>query len=197
MDASGEPTPASNRVLTVPNAISFVRIATIPVFCALIVDRDTTSWGIVTFALVVATDWIDGTIARRTGQVSELGKVLDPLADRAAIAAGLIALVARGAFPLWAAALILVRDVSLLVAGAVLLRRGVRIDVRRVGKVATFTLMIAIPAVSWGSLGLWQSAAALAIGWLAYAAGIVEYYIAAGAYGFDLRRRWLEHARLG
>ena len=55
------------------------------------------------FGVVVATDWVDGTIARRTGQVSELGKVLDPVADRLAIAAGLIALVVRGAFPLWAA----------------------------------------------------------------------------------------------
>lgn len=188
MDRSGEPASASNRVLTVPNAISFARIATIPVFCALIVDRDTTPWGIVAFGLVVATDWIDGTIARRTGQVTELGKLLDPLADRTAIAAGLIALAVRGVFPWWAAALILVRDVSVLVAGALLLRRGVRIDVRRVGKVATFSLMIAIPAVSWGSLGLWPSPAALAIGWLAYAGGIVQYYIAAAAYAVDLRR---------
>ena len=188
MDPSGELTPASDRVLTLPNAISFARIAAIPIFWALIVDRDTTPWGIVLFGLVVATDWVDGTIARRTGQVTELGKILDPLADRAAIAAGLIALVVRGAFPWWAAALILVRDVSLVVAGAFLLRRGVRIDVRRVGKVATFALMIAIPAISWGSLGLWPSAGALAIGWLAYVGGIVQYYIAAGAYVQDLRR---------
>ena len=71
-------TPASRRVLTVPNLISALRIATIPVFWALIVDADTSAWGIALFALVVATDWVDGTIARRTGQVSELGKVLDP-----------------------------------------------------------------------------------------------------------------------
>ena len=188
MDPSAEPTPASNRVLTVPNAISFFRIATIPIFWALIVDHDTTRWGIVLFGLVVATDWVDGTIARRTGQVTELGKILDPVADRAAIAAGLIAVVVRGAFPWWAAALILVRDGSLVVAGALLLRRGVRIDVRPVGKAATFALMIAIPAIAWGSLGLWPRAAALAIGWLAYVGGIVLYYIAAGAYVQDARR---------
>ena len=188
MDPSGKPASASNRVLTVPNAISLARVAAIPIFWALIVDHDTTAWGIVLFGIVVATDWVDGTIARRTGQVTELGKILDPLADRAAIAAGLIALVVRDAFPLWAAALILVRDVSLVVAGAALLRRGVRIDVRRIGKVATFALMIAIPAISWGSLGLWPSAGALAIGWLAYVGGIVQYYIAAGAYLQDLRR---------
>ena len=188
MDASGDRTPSSSRVLTIPNLISAVRIAMIPVFWALIVDDDTTAWGIVLFGVVVATDWVDGTIARRTGQVSELGKVLDPVADRAAIAAGLIALVVRGAFPAWAAALILVRDVTVLAAGAIMATKGLRIEVRWIGKVATFALMLAIPAVSWGSLGLWPAAAALAVGWPIYVLGIVEYYIAAGAYAVDMRR---------
>jgi cardiolipin synthase (CMP-forming) len=188
MDASGDRTPSSSRVLTVPNLISAVRIAMIPVFWTLIVDDDTTTWGIVLFGVVVATDWVDGTIARRTGQVSELGKVLDPVADRAAIAAGLIALVVRGAFPAWAAGLILVRDVVVLAAGAVMASKGLRIEVRWIGKVATFALMLAIPAVSWGSLGLWPAAAALAVGWPIYVLGIVEYYIAAGVYAADLRR---------
>jgi len=188
MDASGDRPPASSRVLTVPNLISAFSIALIPVFWTLIVDPDTTAWGIVLFGLVVATDWVDGTIARRTGQVSELGKVLDPVADRAAIAAGLIALIVRGAFPLWAGVLILARDVVVLVAGAVLAAKGRRIDVRWIGKVATFALMIAIPAVSWGTLDLWPAAAALAVGWPVYALGIVEYYVAAGVYAIDVRR---------
>jgi cardiolipin synthase len=188
MDASGDRTPASTRVLTVPNLISALRIATIPVFCALIVDEDTSSWGILLFGTVVATDWVDGTVARRTGQVSEVGKILDPVADRLAIAAGLIALVVRGAFPLWAAALILTRDVAVLLGGAVLAAKRLRIDVRWIGKVATFGLMIAVPAISWGTLGLWPAAAALAIGWPIYAIAIVEYYVAAWAYASDLRR---------
>jgi cardiolipin synthase len=97
-------TPASSRILTLPNLISAARILLIPVFVALIVDPDTTTIGLIMFGFVVATDWVDGLIARRTGQVSELGKILDPLADRAVILAGLVALVVRGAFPLWAAA---------------------------------------------------------------------------------------------
>jgi len=83
---------AGRRVLTVPNAISALRIALIPVFVWLILDPDTATAGLVLFAVVVATDWVDGTIARRTGQVTELGKMLDPVADRLAIAAGIIAL---------------------------------------------------------------------------------------------------------
>jgi cardiolipin synthase len=185
--ASG-PSPSSSRVLTVPNGISAARIALIPVFVALILDHDTTTAGLVMFAVVVATDWVDGTIARRTGQVSDVGKVLDPVADRLAIAAGLIALVLRGIFPLWAAAAILARDLSVLFLGAVaLLRHDVRVEVRWIGKLATFSLMVAIPMVSWGSLGLPLAAAATVGGWAAYAIGIVEYYVAAFAYLGDIR----------
>src|SRR5437868_8995947 len=144
MDTS-EGTPAAGsgrRVLTVPNAISALRIALIPMFVALIVDEDTTTAGLIMFGCVVATDWVDGTIARRTGQVSELGKVLDPVADRLALAAALVVLVARHAFPLWAALLVLVRDGLILAAGAILmLRLKVRIDVRWIGKAATLALM--------------------------------------------------------
>src|SRR5512132_1293618 len=122
-----EPTQ-TDRVLTIPNVISFLRIAMIPVFVVLIVDPDTRRAGLVLFVVVVATDWIDGALARATGQVSDLGKVLDPVADRLAIAAGLIALVVVDAFPLWAALLILVRDAVILIAGAaVLASRRIRL----------------------------------------------------------------------
>ena len=181
----------TDRILTIPNVISFLRIALIPVFVALIVDPHTTSAGLVLFILVVATDWVDGAIARATGQVSELGKVLDPVADRLAIAAGLIALVVRDVFPLWAALLILVRDVAILAAGLVLLlRRRARIEVRYIGKVATFALMASIACIAWGNLGYVLAEAALACGWAIFAAGIVEYYVAMALYVGDVRREW-------
>jgi cardiolipin synthase len=181
----------TDRVLTIPNVISFLRIALIPVFVVLIVDQDTRRAGLVLFVVVVATDWVDGALARATGQVSDLGKVLDPVADRLAIAAGLIALVVADAFPLWAALLILVRDVTVLIAGLVLLsKRRARIEVRYLGKVATFALMTAIACIAWGSLGYPLAPAALACGWAVYAVGIVEYYVATVLYVGDLRRAW-------
>jgi cardiolipin synthase len=181
----------TDRVLTIPNVISFLRIALIPVFVALIVHPDTRRAGLVLFVVVVATDWVDGALARATGQVSDLGKVLDPVADRLAIAAGLIALVVADAFPLWAALLILVRDVAVLIAGLVLLsKRRARIEVRYLGKVATFALMAAIACIAWGSLGYPLAPAALACGWAIYAVGIVEYYVATVLYVGDLRRAW-------
>src|SRR6266508_1046032 len=173
---------SSRRVLTVPNAISFARILLIPVFVALLVHHGTEAAGLLLLAAVVSTDWVDGQVARRTGQVTELGKILDPVADRLAIAAALIALVARDAFPLWAALLILVRDFAILMAGLFLLRRGGRIDVRFIGKVATFCLMFAVPAVAWGNFGPAGDAIVLALRWIPYGVRILEYSTATALY---------------
>ena len=197
-DAPPPQPSGTNRVLTIPNLISFLRIALIPVFVLLIVDPDTTLAGLIVFGVVAATDWVDGVIARATGQVSEVGKVLDPVADRLAIAAGLIALVARGAFPLWAALLILIRDAAILVAGIVLLvARDARIEVRYLGKVATFALMTSIGWIAWGVLGYAFAPAALACGWTFYVVGIVEYYVTGVRYTSDLRRAWAAAPRRG
>lgn len=186
MATSGDGT--TSRVLTIPNLISGARILLIPVFVLLILDPDTTWIGILLFGVVVATDWVDGTIARHTGQVSELGKVLDPVADRLSIAAGLIALMVAGAFPVWAGLLILARDAAVLVVGAALLAgRHVRIEVRFIGKVATFGLMTAVPAIAWGTYDLPLAAASTALGWIVYAVAIVEYYAAAFLYVGDIR----------
>lgn len=189
MKATASDRTASSRVATLPNLISAIRILLIPLFVGLIVDPDTTTAGLILFGVVVATDWVDGLVARRTGQVSELGKVLDPVADRLAIAAGLVALAIRGVFPWWAATLILIRDAAALIVGAALVWRShVRVEVRWIGKIATFSLMTAIPFVSWGALGLPLAEAATVIGWAAFTVGIVEYYVAAFAYLRDIRR---------
>jgi cardiolipin synthase len=188
MRGTGDTPRASSSILTIPNAISLARILMLPGVVWLIVRPSTTTIGVVVLALVLATDWVDGVVARRTGQVSELGRILDPLADRLALAVGLAALVARGAFPVWAAVLIVGRDVAVLVVGAiVLIRRGVRIDVRFIGKIATFSLMVAVVWVSWGTLGLPLAEVTLAAGWIGFVVGIVESYLAAAVYLRDIR----------
>lgn len=185
----GEPPKATSRILTVPNLFSAARILSIPFVVRAILEPDTSFAGLIALGVVLSTDWVDGTIARATGQISEVGKVLDPVADRLAIAAGLIALVAVGAFPTWAAALILGRDAFLLVAGAVILaRHRLRIDVRRVGKIATVSLMLAIGGLSWAGLDGPLADGFAVIGWTCLAVGLVEYYAAAFLYFTDLRR---------
>lgn len=177
-----------DRIATVPNLLSLIRILLIPVFVLLLLHHGTEEAGLILLGAVVATDWIDGYIARHTGQVSNLGKLLDPVADRLAIAAALITLVVRHAFPLWAALLVLVRDGLILVAGLLLLGRGVRIDVRWIGKAATFGLMFAFPSIAWGNFGLFVHTALLVFGWVVFVPSIVLYYLAGIVYAFDMRR---------
>jgi cardiolipin synthase len=188
MRGTTETVPASSAVLTIPNVLSFARIALIPVFCWLAANEPTQLWGIALFAVVVSTDWVDGYVARRTGQVSELGRILDPVADRLAIGAGLITFAVSGLFPFWAALLILLRDVTLLVGGAaVLWGKHLRVDVRWIGKIATFSLMAATAWIAWGNARGPLGEVLLVGGWLAFTVGIVEYYLAAGLYVIDVR----------
>jgi len=183
-----ETTPASSDVVTIPNLLSFARILSIPVFVWLSAGEDTRLWGIALFAVVASTDWVDGYVARRTGRVSELGRILDPVADRLAIAAALLTFAIVGIFPFWAALLILLRDIAVLFGGAALLwGRDLRVDVRWIGKIATFSLMAALTWVAWGNAGGPLGDVLLVGGWLAYAVGIVEYYVAAGLYVLDVR----------
>jgi cardiolipin synthase len=188
MNAEDGTRRASDAIATLPNLISALRILLIPAFVWLILHEGTRAAGIVMFAAVAATDWVDGTVARRTGSVSELGKILDPVADRLAIAAGLVALVVADLFPLWAAVAILARDAAVLAGGAIVLfGRHVRVDVRFIGKVATFGLMLAVPSIAWGHLDVPFAPTATALGWIVYAVAIVEYYVAAVRYVGDVR----------
>ena len=188
MRGTTETMPASSAVVTIPNALSLARIVLIPVFCWLSANEPTRLWGILLFAVVVSTDWVDGYVARRTGQVSELGRILDPVADRLAIGAGLLTFTISGIFPFWAAVLILFRDVAVLLGGAaVLWGKDIRIEVRWIGKISTASLMAAIAWIAWGNAGGPLGEVLLVGGWLAFVVGIVEYYIAAGLYAIDVR----------
>jgi cardiolipin synthase len=188
MRGTTDTVPASSAVLTIPNLLSAVRIVAIPLFCWLTARPDTRLAGIALFAIVVATDWVDGYVARRLGQETELGRILDPVADRLAIAAGILTFTIVGILPFWAALLVLLRDVAVLLGGATLLwARHLRVDVRGIGKVATFSLMAAITWIAWGNAGGPLGDVLLAGGWLAFVVGIVEYYIATGIYAIDIR----------
>lgn len=198
MGVPGSPDASASldRVATVPNLLSAIRILLIPVFVVLLLrdDRVSEMVGLLLLGAVVATDWVDGYVARHTGQVSNVGKLLDPVADRLAIAAALVTLAIRDAIPWWAAGLVIVRDLLILSVGAlVLVRARVRIDVRWIGKLATFALMWAIPLIAWANFGLWLHEPARVIGWILYFIGIVAYYVAAGFYAMDLRRAWRTH----
>lgn len=174
-------------MLTVPNALSAIRILLTPAFVVLLASERTRLAGFLLLGAVVSTDWVDGVVARRTGQVTELGKLLDPLADRLAMGAALVTFVVLDLFPLWAALVVLVRDAAVLAVAVWLwLTKGPRIDVRPIGKFATFTLMWAAPAVAWANAGLPFEDLVAVTGWLWFGVGALEYYAAAFAYARDL-----------
>lgn len=137
IDPSTSSPAAGTRLLTIPNVISFARLATVPVFVWLFVSGRENA-GVILYAIGAWTDFLDGYIARKTDSVTELGKLLDPLADRIFIAALVIALVVRETMPWWVALAVLGRDLLVLSLFPYLERRKIaRIAVNRVGKTAT------------------------------------------------------------
>ncbi|HUY64850.1 MAG TPA: CDP-alcohol phosphatidyltransferase family protein [Acidimicrobiales bacterium] len=171
------------RVLTVPNVITAMRLACVPLFVWLLFGAHRQTDAAVLLGLLGATDWVDGFAARRWHQVTTLGKVLDPTADRVLVGTGVIAVMVQGAVPLWFGVATMAREV--LVSGAVLLLAGLgaeRIDVLWVGKAGTFGLMFAYPAflAAHGHAG-WQTPVE-AFAWFCGVPGLVLGWIAAAAY---------------
>jgi cardiolipin synthase len=171
------------RVFTAPNAITFVRLACIPLFVWLLFGAHEQTAAAILLALLGATDWVDGFVARRFHQVSTLGKVIDPLADRVLVGTAVISILVYGAVPLWFGLATIAREV--LVSAMVLLLAALgaaRIDVLWVGKAGTFGLMFAYPTflLGYGDAG-WQEPIRI-IGWVTGIVGLTLAWIAAGSY---------------
>ena len=133
-------------VWTVPNAISLARLAGIPVFLWLLLGKDQPLEAGILFAVLGATDWVDGYIARRFDQGSEIGKILDPVSDRIMLIAGALGLLISGDVPIWVGVVVLAREALLSVVTLILAAAGARrIDVQWVGKAGTLALMFALP----------------------------------------------------
>jgi cardiolipin synthase len=159
-------TGPSDRVLTVPNALSFARILGVPVFLWLLLVPEADLWALALLVLAGVTDWLDGAIARATGQTSRLGMLLDPLADRLYIAATLLGLAVRSIIPWWLVGLLVLREVMLVALIPLLRRRGlVSLPVTVTGKAATFCLMWGFPFLLLGSVDGPIGVAAMACGW--------------------------------
>jgi len=174
---------ASNRILTVPNLFSFARLACIPLFLWLLFGRSDRVAAAALLAVLGATDWIDGFIARRFHQVSELGKVLDPTADRLILIVGVGGIIIDGAAPAWFSIAVVVRELAVAVALVTLTALGMkRFDVAWVGKAATFDLMVAFPLFLLAAAGGPADTVALVLAWCFGIPGLVLSYYAAVTY---------------
>lgn len=159
---------ASDRILTVPNVLSIIRLLGIPLFLWLILVRHADGWALAVLVLSGVTDWADGKLARLLDQTSRLGALLDPLVDRLYIVTTLVALVARGIIPWWIAAVLIGREVVLAPTLAVYRRRGLPPpDVLYLGKGATFLLMCALPLLLFALAAPATADVALPLGWAA------------------------------
>ncbi|RBY78820.1 CDP-alcohol phosphatidyltransferase family protein [Geodermatophilus sp. TF02-6] len=135
-----------DRVWTVPNALSLLRLLGVPLFLWLLLGPRADGWAVVVLAVSGVTDWADGRLARALGQSSRLGALLDPAADRLYVVATLVAFVLRDVVPLWVVAVLVGREVVLGAALLVLRRYGYPpLQVHYLGKAATFTLLYAFP----------------------------------------------------
>ncbi len=164
-------------IVTIPNVISFLRLLGVPVFCYLLLGPKADVAAVVVLAVGGTTDWVDGFLARRLNQVSRLGELMDPLADRLYILATLVTFTIRDIVPWQFTAALLLRDAMMIVCLLVLRRNGYGPpQVHYIGKTATFILLAAFPMLLLARVtgSAWWSATAWALAWW----GIVLYWIA-------------------
>lgn len=177
----------SNRIFTVPNLISFARLAAVPVFWWLLLGRDRVGAATVLLIIVSWTDWVDGYLARRFDQVTKLGKALDPIADRLMIASAVVAGLTTEIVPWVIGVPLLVRELYMAAITLVLaVRKRPPLEVRYLGKLATF--------VVYGSIHSFYIAAVpfledlfRPIAWVTSITGLLLYWIVAFQYTGDAR----------
>ncbi|MET4636871.1 CDP-diacylglycerol--glycerol-3-phosphate 3-phosphatidyltransferase [Mycetocola sp. 2940] len=173
---------ASDRILTVPNILSFLRLALVPVFLILLVEGEDIL-ALVVLAISGLTDFLDGYLARRLNQVSKLGQLLDPAADRLYILAALLGLGWRDLIPLWLVVVIIARDVMLVVLAAVLARIGHgAFPVNWVGKWATACLFVGLPLLMLAAAFPATAAVTQPVGLVISIVGAALYWWAGGLY---------------
>ena len=183
----------THQLLTLPNIITLVRLACIPIFLWLLFvqdDRASAAW---LLGGLGATDWVDGWVARRYGQVSELGKILDPFAARLLFIVSVGAMIIDGAIPLWFAWLVVIREVGLGVVLVVATMLGMkRFDVSFLGKLATALLMFALPGFLLGASDFPGHEVFNVAAWIVGIPGLVLSYYTAFTYVPLIRRNLRE-----
>jgi cardiolipin synthase (CMP-forming) len=182
-----------SRILTLPNLVTTIRLLSLPLFLWILFGRDDRELAAWVLAALGATDWVDGYLARHLGQTSELGKVLDPLADRLLFIVGIGAIIVDGSAPLWFCVVVLAREG--LVAGATLVLAALgarRIDVTWWGKAGTFWLMFAFPLFLLSSSDAGWADTGEVLAWATGIPGLVASLYSAGLYVPRARRALAE-----
>ncbi len=204
MPQGGRPVPGAgrqgeDRVLTVPNALSALRLACLPAFVVLLAQPHDRGRLAAAFLLGAAafTDLLDGYIARHFDQVSTLGKMADPLVDRALVLCALVGATVIGALPIWLVVVVALRE-GVVLAGSGLLfffSRTTRIDVSRAGKAGALGMMMALPLFIMAHAPFRYHEAALVVAWVTVGAGQLLAWAAVVQYVPQARAAWAEGRR--
>ena len=182
---AGQSPVQTEAVWTVPNGLSLLRLATIPLFVWLALGPQADGWAALTLVVGGVTDYLDGWLARRWNQVSRVGQLLDPIADRLTTLCVLVVFLLRGIVPWWFVAIVVGRDVVLAVEMGRLKRAGITgLPVHFVGKAATFNLLMSFPLLMWGADAAQGGLPALArtAGWALALWGVGLYLYGAWLY---------------
>jgi cardiolipin synthase (CMP-forming) len=180
---------ATTKILTVPNVLSVLRLLGVPLFFYLVLGPEADGWAVILLGISGATDYLDGVIARRYGQESALGRVLDPAVDRLYIIAVIVGLALRDIVPWWLVIGLLARDLVLGVALLVLRRHGYGPPpVHFIGKAATFCLLYAFPLLFLGDGEGALATLARVLGWAVAVWGTGLYWWAGVLYLVQVRR---------
>ena len=172
-----------DRVFTIPNALSLLRLLLVPVFFWLILVRSD-GWALAVLTVSGASDYLDGKLARRWAQVSRIGQLLDPAADRLYIVSTLLGLAMRDIIPWWLVVALVSRDLLLTLTVPVLARHGYGpLPVHFLGKAATFNLLYAFPLLLLAEVGGGIGTVVRPIAWAFAWWGIALYWWAAWLYG--------------
>ncbi|POH71706.1 CDP-alcohol phosphatidyltransferase family protein [Arthrobacter glacialis] len=169
-----------NAIVTIPNIITVVRFLGTPLFVWLVLARREYGWGVFVLALMGCTDWIDGFVARKLNQTTQLGRIMDPLADRVALVAVSITLVVADILPLWLLLLLVIPDVVLLSVTLYFFRGDADLKVTMLGKTRTAALMIGTPMLLLAKA--LESDFTFILAWVFLGAGMVMHVIAFSQY---------------
>jgi cardiolipin synthase (CMP-forming) len=176
----------NGEVLNIPNLLSFLRIALVPVFLWLLLEELFLA-AITVLAVAGLTDFLDGYLARKLNQTTKLGKVLDPVADRLYIFATLLALSATGYVPWWLAGLVILRDFLMLVSLPILASVGYRsLPVHYLGKASTFALLYSFPLLLMGKIFTEAAFIITPIAWAFALWGVALYWWSGFVYLWQL-----------
>jgi cardiolipin synthase len=189
-------TVVSHRVLTIPNVISIIRLAGVPLFLWLILVPQADGWALAVLFVSGVSDYADGYLARRLHQTSKVGEILDPVADRLYILSTVVGLAVRGIIPWWVAVILPARDAFLWCLVPFLRTRGYNaLPVHFLGKAATASLLYAFPLLLLGDGPTATAVLAKVFGWAFALWGIGLYWWAGLLYAWQVRKLMADRER--